>query len=105
MKIFKTVIRTLVMLGISPNESCRFNWRLSIGFLVLSFVTLGSVMLMFSIENLSLMNLVEFFIVIPTMLEFGLGLATIALQRMELFEIIASMENLTNKSNLCPYPL
>lgn len=99
MKIFETIQKHLAILGINPNEShLRHNWKISLGFFVFGLCIILNVIFIFSIENVTLMNYMEFFNVSTSLILVCHSMATIVLQRVELFEFIDSIEKLVNKS-------
>lgn len=101
MKIFETVQKHLLLLGISPNERAHpFNWKIVMCFLMFGLSILLNVIFIFSGESIILMNYVEFFCVITGLIELGICLLAIVLQQMKLFEVIKTTEKLINESNL-----
>lgn len=99
MKIFETVIKNLVFLGVDPNESRRFNWKVMTCFLVFGLNIVFNGIFIFSIEDLTLTVYMEFVGIILALIEMSISLLAIVLQRMKLFALIGCIENVINESN------
>lgn len=99
MKILETIQKYLVLLGINPNETNPFNWKITMGFLLIGLAILSNFILIFSIDNITSMDFVNFFNLISSLMLMCISLATIVSQQTKLFEFIGSLEKLTNESN------
>lgn len=99
MKIFKAIKEYLVLLGIKPNELPLFNWKITMGFLMFGLGILLNVILIFSLENLTLMDYMNVFNIISSLVLVTICLVAFVLQQTKLFEFIGNIENLINESN------
>lgn len=97
MKQFETLIKQLVLLGVNPNESSRFNWKITMVFFIFGMNILLSVISIFTMENI---YYVEIICVLTAFVEMSICLLAIVLQlqQTKLFTIIGSIEKLINKS-------
>lgn len=101
MKIFETIEKNLMILGLNPNESKTFNWKITLGFILLSLGWIFSnVMLIFTMENITLMDYVNFSTIISSMIIMSIGLASIIIQQVKIFKIFENVQNLITESNL-----
>lgn len=100
MKFFETIQKELLLLGINPNESSPFNWKITMGFLLIGWSILTNVMYVFAMENPSLMDYLACFSVTTTIATVGICFIVIAFQQMKLIGIIEGQQKLVNKSNL-----
>lgn len=100
MKIFKRIQKNLVTLGINPNESSPFNWKIMIVFLLLGLGIILNVMFIFPIKDKDLMDYVKVFTIITVLIQLCICMAGIVLQQTKLFVIIGRFEKIINKSNL-----
>lgn len=99
LKILGTIQKHLAILGINPNEShLQHNWKILLGFFVFGSCIILNVVLIFSLENVTLMNYMEFFNVSTSLILVCHSLATIALQRDNLFGFMDGIERLVNES-------
>lgn len=98
MKIFAKIQKYLLMLGIKPNESYSFNWKVLMVFLAFGFYILSNVMLSISMENPTLMDHLKNFTRISSIASLGISLAAIISQQVKIFEAIGSIERLINES-------
>lgn len=99
MKIFVTIQKNLVFLGINASESNRFNWKNTMGFLLLSLNLLSSIILIYTLENDDLMGYINGFVSASTMFEMFISFATIVSQQVKLFRTIKITEKIINRSN------
>lgn len=98
MKIFQAAKEQLVLLGITPNASFRFGWKISMCFLVFGLSILSNVMAIFSKDNIILIDDVENICAITAFIEVGICLLTIVLQQRKLFVAVESFQKLINES-------
>lgn len=99
MKIFQTFQKYALVLGINQHESNRLNWKITMGFLLLALGILSNVIRISSMENLILMDVVEFFFITSTLADLCFCLATIVWRQLRFFEIIESLDKLITESN------
>lgn len=98
MKIFESIRKDLVFLGVNPREWHPFNWKIAMGFLVFGLSTFFNAVLIFSIENNHQLNYVKIFGTITGIIQMGFCLLVIVLQEMKFLELIESIENVINGS-------
>lgn len=98
MKIFGNIQHYLLMLGISPTESYSISWKIAMGFILFGLNILLNVMLSFSMENPVLMDYLNTFNRILTMVAMCISLAVVTSQKLKLFRVIKDIEKLVNKS-------
>lgn len=70
------------------------------GFVFHAASILASVILIFQIENIALLDWVNFFCITSSLALTNICLAAIVLRQLILFDVIESIENHINKSNL-----
>lgn len=99
MKIFETIKKQLLFLGMDSSESQNpFNWKITMGFLMIGLGILLNGMLIFTLENITLMDSMNFLNIISSLMLATISLATIVLQQTKLFKSIATIEMLINES-------
>lgn len=98
MKIFETIQNKLMILDIHPNESQPFNWKITMGFLTVGSVILSNIILIFSMENVTLVDYAFSFCTSTGLIMMIISLVIITFQRMKLFKVIGSFETITNTS-------
>lgn len=99
MKIFVKTQEYLAVLGLNPNESNRFKWKIAAGFLFFASAIFSLGMLIFSDENITVVGSMEVFNIFLSMIEMGISWLVIVLQQMKIFGVFERMENCVNKSN------
>lgn len=99
MKIFETIRKETVILGISPIEAHQFDWKIVMGFLIFSLNIFLFLMFILTKENPILMDYVLHFCTITSLTEMSICLMAIVLQHMKLFEFIEIIEKLINERN------
>lgn len=100
MKILEIIKEKLAILGINSTESSRFNLKVSMGFILFALSIISIVMLIFSLENVTLMDYMESFNILSVLALLGFCLIVIVLKKMELLAFFEKMEILINKSKL-----
>lgn len=104
MKIFKAVQRNLSILGFNAHESQQCNWKILAGVSLFVLIIFLNVLYITSLDDVVLMDYVEFFCMISALFEIGICWANIAMQQSKLFEIAESFETLVNGRNLFAFP-
>lgn len=87
-----------MLFGLNPNESNLFDWKIAMGFLIFGLTILSKVTLIFTMESVRVMDFVEFFSTSTALVLMTIFLVAIDLQQLKLFSLIASMEELIDKS-------
>lgn len=100
MKIFKIIQNKLALLGINPNGLDKFNWKITMGLISFGFSIFTNVVFIFTIENIILMDYVQFFCITSALVLMCFCTTNIVSQRINLFGVIKNLENITKKSNL-----
>lgn len=103
MEILVKIQKYLVLLGINPSDSNRFNWKIAINFLLLLLNLLSVVVFLFSVENDHLMDFVNGFCMFCGSSELCICSLTVVLQKTKVFQIIGSIEELINESELSSF--
>lgn len=98
MIIFETLIKDLITLGVNPNDSNRFNWRIRFGFFVFGLCISLNVIFIFTIENDNVMVYMKIFCVITGLIQMCICLLATVFQEDKVFSVIKSTENIMNKS-------
>lgn len=99
MKIFEAIKKQLLFLGMNSSESQNpFNWKITMGFLMIGLGILLNGMLIFTLETITLMDSMNFLNIISSLMLATISLATIVLQQTKLFKSIATIEMLINES-------
>lgn len=87
-------------MGIDGSESNRFNWKTTMGFLLIALNFLSAIILIFTLENDDLMGYVNGFVSASTLFEMVVSFTVFVLQQRKLFKIIEITEWLIKKSSL-----
>lgn len=99
MKIFETIKKQLLFLDLDSSELQNpFNWKITMGFLMIGLGILLNGMLIFTLENITLMDSMNFLNIITSLMLATVSLATIVLQQTKLFKSIETIEMLINES-------